>query len=378
MTLSFIERELMSDEGAFFSSIDADSDGIEGKFYVWTLTEIEQITESDSEMYSEYYSVVAEGNWEKGTNILHIQEDSIAIARKYGLTITDFYKKITSLNEKMRIERDKRTRPLLDDKILTAWNALMIKAYMDAYKIFGHEKYLNIALRNANFFVDKVIAEDGKMTRNYKNKKSTINGFLDDYSFTIEAFIALYQETFDEKWILLAKKLTDYSLKHFFDSKSGMFFYTSDLDSKLIARKMELHDNVIPASNSSMANNLFILSKIFYEDNYLEIAEQMLANSLPKLLQNGEYYSNWAILFARFAYGTYELALVGNKAFKHKKLIDKVFIPNVVYAGSEGESDIPLLKGRYSEKRSQIFVCQNKTCKMPVTKASDALKEILN
>ncbi len=172
------------------------------------------------------------------------------------------------LDESKRIlfeERSKRVRPGLDDKILTSWNALMLMGYVDAYSAFGEKKFLDAALKNGDFILNKMMNEDGRLNRNFKNNKSTINAFLDDYSYTVEAFISLYEASFDEKWILNAKKLADYVLIHFKENDSNFFFYTSNIDEPLIARKIDFSDNVIPSSNSSFAMGLFKLSRFFYD-----------------------------------------------------------------------------------------------------------------
>jgi uncharacterized protein YyaL (SSP411 family) len=277
-SLEFIERELTSSEGAFYSSLDADSEGEEGKFYVWNKKELDDLLGEDTKLYCDYYQVDSQGNWEHGKNILHRGEKEEEIAHKYNLAPHQLFDKITELNKSVLKEREKRIRPGLDDKILASWNGLMFKGYVDAYRAFNDQVFLEKALKNASFLSEKMIEKDFRVWRNYKNGKANINGFLDDYAFVIDAYIALYQATFDGKWIALAKNLTDYAIKHFYDEKSGMFFYTSNLDPKLIARKMELHDNVIPGSNSAMARNLYYLGHVFYDEKYIEMASQMLHN----------------------------------------------------------------------------------------------------
>jgi uncharacterized protein YyaL (SSP411 family) len=260
-------------------------------------------------------------------------------------------------------ERAKRVRPGLDDKMLTAWNGLMIKGYIDAYRAFDDKKYLNIALRNAEFINRKLKAADNRLNRNYKNGKATINGFLDDYSFTIEAFIAIYQATFDEKWLAEALQLTVYCLAHFQDEISGMFYYTSDTDAALIARKMELSDNVIPSSNSTMAKNLYVLGHYYYNYNYIEMAKKMLANVQKSTLTGGAYFANWDILMAWLASEPYEVAIVGEHCEAKRKEFELQYSPNVFLSGGKTEGTLELLKGKLVAGETTVYVCQNKVCR---------------
>ncbi len=191
-TLEFIERELTDESGGFYSSLDADSEGEEGKYYVWTKKEIENLLGKKSEIFCDYYSVTSIGNWE-GNNILFITQKKEDLLKKYQISEEVFDKTISESKKILFEERSKRVRPGLDDKILTSWNSLMLKGYVDAYLAFGEEKFLQAALKNGEFIIDKMMNEDGRLNRNYKNGKSTINAFLDDYAYTIEAFISLYE-----------------------------------------------------------------------------------------------------------------------------------------------------------------------------------------
>ncbi|HEY5592771.1 MAG TPA: thioredoxin domain-containing protein, partial [Paludibacter sp.] len=273
-------------------------------------------------------------------------------------------------------ERAKRIRPGLDDKMLTSWNALMLKAYIDAYRVFDNQQYLDIALKNAAFINSKIKATDNRLNRNYKNGKATINAFLDDYAFTIQAFIAIYQTTFEENWLEEAQKLTAYTLDHFYDKSSGMFYYTSDLDPMLIARKMELSDNVIPSSNSEMAKNLFVLGHYLYKDDYIQIARQMLSNIKQHALESGVYYANWDILMAWFATEPYEISIVGDDCEAKRKEFDSHYLPHVFLSGGKNEGKLSLLDGKLIAGKTTIYVCRNKTCQHPVIEVNEALKQI--
>lgn len=375
--LDFVERELTSKEGGFYSSIDADSEGEEGKYYVWTKEEIIKILGNDAGIVSDYFSISDNGNWEKGKNILYKSLAGNKIAEKYKITETELAEKISSAKEVMFRERSKRVHPATDDKILTGWNALMLKGYSDAYKVFGDEKFLNAALKNAGFILQRMRPSEGNLFRNYKNGKASINAFLDDYAFTIDAFISLYQNTFDDKWLNEAQNLTDFTLKHFYDSVSGMFYYTSDLDPALIARKMEVTDNVIPSANSAMARDLFILGKYFSMDEYINKSEKMATNVKNNALTGGSNYANWDILLEWIINQPYEVAIVGENYQTLLKEFNNYYLPVVFFYGGKDDKSSSLLENKLIPGQTTIYVCQNKTCRFPVKEVEKALQQII-
>ena len=216
------------------------------------------------------------------------------------------------------------------------------------------------------------------MWHSYKNGKSSINGYLEDYCFTIEAYLALYEASFNEKWLTEAKKLADYSINHFHDVNSGMFFFTDKDDPKLIARKMEVNDNVIPSSNSSMAKGLFLLSKYFENDNYLQISQQMVKNVQLEFNSYLSGYSNWATLALNFSEPFYELAISGTEAEEKVLEIYQNYIPNKLVVGNTSErTTLPLLENKWIEGQTTIYVCENKVCQLPVTSVDKAKSQIL-
>ena len=375
-TLDFIKRELTSTEGGFYSSLDADSEGEEGKFYVWTRKEIEEALGDKASLIIDYYDVTENGNWENGHNILFRSINDKKIANKHNLKESELTSRIAEAKKILLKERAKRIRPGLDDKILTSWNALMLKAYVDAYRVFDDDEYLEIALRNAEFILTKIKSTDNGLYRNYKNGKASINAFLDDYAFTIEAFVSLYQATFDERWLMEAQQLNSYAMAHFYDKNSGMFYYTSDTDPALIARKMEVADNVIPSSNSQMAKNLFVLGQYFYNDDFVEKSKKMLNNVKQDALKSGAYYANWDILMSWFVSKPYEVAIVGIEFAEKRKEFDSHYFPNVLLSGGKNEGTLALLQNKLVEEKTTIYVCQNKTCQLPVTEVNEAFKQI--
>ena len=270
--------------------------------------------------------------------------------------------------------RDKRIRPGLDDKSLTSWNALMLKGYVDAYMAFEDKNHLDIALKNANFIADIQLNNDGKLWHSYKNGKSTINGYLEDYSLTISAFIRLYEVTFDEKWLHLSDKMMQYAITHFYDTESSMFFFTSDLDPKLVARKMEINDNVIPASNSVIANSLFDLGIILDNNNYQKMAITMLNNVKPKMSSYATGYANYATLFIKVVQPYFEVAIVGDDANKTALDFNKLYAPNKITLGSTKQSSLPLLQNKFINGETIIYVCEDKVCQLPTSNIIEAQK----
>ncbi len=373
-SVEWTEREMMSMEGGFYAALDADSEGEEGKFYIWSKPELKEILGDDFEIAKDYFNVNTKGYWEHENYILLKDEDDSDFAEKHGLSIEAMDNEIKSIKERLLIERAKRVRPGLDDKILTSWNGLMIKGLSDAYLATNESaspadrrSFLDMAIKNANFILTKMRREDGGLWHSYKNGKSKINGYLEDYCFVIEGLIALYQATFEEKWLNEAKALTDYTINHFYDSKSGMFFFTSDLDEQLIVRKMEINDNVIPASNSTMAKNLFLLGKYFDNEDYLKKSKQMLKNVESNMSGYGPGYSNWASTMLYHVKPFYEIAITGTGAEKKLLELNQNYIPNRLFVGAKRESTLPLLKGKYQANETMIYVCVNKACQLPTS-----------
>jgi hypothetical protein len=376
-TLAFVARELMDKNGGFYSALDADSEGVEGKFYVWSYEELKEILKKEFDAFVAHYYVSKEGNFE-GENNLIVREEKLE-NREQGNCNSELRTPNSQLNawkQTLLAERAKRIRPGLDDKILTSWNALMLKGYVDAYKAFGDKQFLEVALQNAQFIRENCLQKDFRLTRNHKNGTSTINGFLDDYSFVCEAFIALYQVTFNEEWLRLSRDLVHQVIANFYDAHRGVFFYTSSDDSALIARKTETSDNVIPASNSSMAKVLFQLGTYLEENNFLSISRQLMMNMKETTLGYPTFYANWAQLMDWFIDTPYEVAIVGENATMVREELQQHYLPNVLVLGAEQNSELTLLQDKFKATETWIYVCQNKTCGLPVKTVGEALRQI--
>ncbi|WP_188462923.1 thioredoxin domain-containing protein [Bizionia arctica] len=380
-TLKFVERELTAENGAFYSSLDADSNTPEGHleegaFYVWNKEELQKLLASEFELFSDYYNINDYGFWENKHYVLIRKADDTTVLKKHHISIEELKQKKVKWKALLLKNREKRSKPRLDDKTLTSWNALMIKGYVDAYRVFAEEDFLEVAEKNANFILDNQLREDGGLYHNYKNNTSTINGYLEDYATTIEAFITLYENTLDDKWLLTARDLTNYVFDHFYEENNSMFYFTSNEDPLLVSRSTEYRDNVIPASNSIMAKNLFKLSRYFDNNYYYETATNMLNNVKPEIQEYGSNYSNWLDLMLNYTEPFYEVAVSGTKAHYKIKEINEVYLPNKIIAGSTKESHLPLLKNRLQENETFIYVCVNHACKLPVKSSIEAINLI--
>jgi uncharacterized protein YyaL (SSP411 family) len=371
-TINFAKRELLSPEGGFYSALDADSEGVEGKFYVFTKTELETILGDDASLFNSYYRVSDKGNWEEEhTNVFFRKDTDEVLAEKIGLPVADLQSRIAAAKLKVFDVRSKRIRPGLDNKILASWNGLMLKGLCDAYRAFNDAEYLQLALKNAEFII-KNLTSNGRISRVYKAVDTV--AFLDDYANIIDGLIALYEVTFDEQWLQQAIQLADAAIAHYYDKENGLFFYTADDDEQLIARKSEIMDGVTPASNSAMARNLKKLGLLFDNEQYTEISAQLLRNVMPFMAKYASAYSNWAMLLLDEITGINEVAITGDDFENYRVELEKTYIPNKIMLGGK-KGSLPLLLNRFSDV-TQVFVCKDKTCSLPTFNVGDALKQI--
>ena len=379
-TLHFVKKEWLTEEGSFYSALDADSLNAsnhleEGAFYVWTKVELQQLLKEDFELFSVIFNVNAFGIWEHENYVL-IQNQSLEeIAKQENISLETLKQKKKSWEQILCNEREKRSKPRLDDKCLTSWNAIMLKGFVDAYKALGNQNYLDIAIQNANFIVNKIWSSQGNLKHSYKDGQATINGFLEDYANVIQAFISLYEVTFNENWLQNAKQLTDYVFDNFYNEKTQFFSFTSNQDEALITTHFEVEDNVIPASNSVIADALFKLS-IYFENSYYEkISRQMVQNIIPTATYPSAF-SNWLNVLLHFSEQNKELAICGDNALDYLEKIKRNYMPNIIIAGTTKVSKLPFLENRFSEKETLFYICKNKTCDIPTSDFKKIIKEI--
>lgn len=376
-TLEWLQREMQTAEGSFYSALDADSEGDEGKFYCWNPSELKTILgDDDFAWVKDFYNVNQLGFWEEDKYILLRTESDLAFAAKMKWTLAEFEDKIAKVNQKLLDERTHRVRPGLDDKCLTAWNAMTLKGLCDAYKAFGEEEILQSARKIARWLVRTQMTEEGKLWRTAKNGVSKIHGFLEDYAHTIDGLIAFYQITFEKEWLDKANELCTTVLNEFHDEQSQMFFYTSTAN-QLIARKMEINDNVLPSSNSVMARNLFYLGQLYYKPEFIKIAQQQLANIYDGMEQYGSGYSNWGMLLLDVTRDFYQVAILGDQALEKSRELQKFYLPNTIFAGGIS-ANLPMLQDKVSTENTTIFVCYDGTCLLPTTEVKAALQMIMH
>jgi hypothetical protein len=376
-TLNFVKNYWYTKEGCFYSAFDADSDGEEGKYYVWNKLDLEDLLGENYTVFSEYYEINDTGYWEHGNYILMRAENLPFLLTKHNLTLEQLNQKINSCKAILKQESKSRIMPGLDDKSITSWNAMMCTAYAKAYLSFGDSEFKEICLSSINFILNKLSNPDGSLLRTYKNGTAKIDAFLDDYAFTIEALQNVYLITNDVDYLLKAKSLTELTLVQFENTKSELFYYTNNSSSQLIARTSETSDNVIPASNSQMALNLFYLGTHFGNTNWTKKAENMLNCVAQELKGYGPGYSNWSCLALHFIFPFKEIAIVGKNVNEMLLSLYKQGITNAILAVSADDSDLPLLQNRFDKQKTLIYVCEEQTCKQPVASVEEAILQLV-
>ena len=317
------------------------------------------------------------GYWEHNHYILMRTETDESFAEKHQLSLNELQSNIHVWKQKLLAERNKRIRPGLDDKILASWNAMTISGLVSCYKAFGEPEYLELALSNAYFLKQKMISESGEIFHSYKNSQAKISGFLEDYAFIIEAFTSLFEVTGGKHWLDDAQQLAEFTLQQFFDEQKSIFYFTSNEQQNLITRTIEIHDNVIPSSNSAMARNMLRLSYLLDRPDYLNIAQKMLDQISRNLIEYPSGYSNWAQLLLDLTTSHFEVAIIGERALEILSEIQKNYFPNVVFCAGTSEDKLPLLKKRSVPGKTLIYICQNNSCQLPVETVAEAIALIL-
>ncbi|TKG97194.1 thioredoxin domain-containing protein [Puteibacter caeruleilacunae] len=374
-TIDFLQQELQDESGLFYSSLDADSEGVEGKFYIWSEQEIVDILGDDAIPFIATYGITERGNWEHGNNVLFQTKPFEEIAKTTNLSVEDLHKSLAISKVKLLKHRNSRVRPALDDKILASWNALTISGLCEAYQSFGEDRFLELAINAIEAIETNLLTNNGRLNRNFKSGKASINAFLDDYATLIKAYMQVYKVTFNQEMLLKANRMVKYVMDHFYDKQSGMFFYTSDEDPELIARKMELSDNVIPSSNSIMANNLYLLGKYLDITSYEDMAIQMVKNMEESMSKGGKYYANWARLKQYLINPPYELVITGENATTEALQISKNYHPDVIIIAAESQGNLSLTLDKDFDKLT-FYLCQNKACQLPVHSREKVLEQL--
>ncbi|MFN0215986.1 MAG: thioredoxin domain-containing protein [Saprospiraceae bacterium] len=366
-TLAYIAREMTSPEGGFYSAQDADSEGVEGKFFVWDLAEIKNILGTESELFCNYYGVTEHGNWEE-KNILfrpHTDEDFSA---DHNIKVKDLRVRLNASAEKLLEQRSKRIWPGLDNKILLGWNALMASAYVSAYTALGQEEYLQAAVRNIEYLRSNFQNNNGSQGEpGWRHSASQPFAFLEDYAYLIAALVDVYQVTFEYGYLQLAGECTDYVIEHFQDVDSGMFYFTDKDQTDILFRKKDLYDNATPSGNSTMVHNLQQLGILLDRPEWRERASNMLAAMRETVEKYPLSFQRWATAMLNETYPMHEIAIIGENALEKALSIQSGFLPNKVIAASLlPDNTQTLLAGKPGGPDALVYVCRNFACQRPV------------
>lgn len=375
-TAEFMEREWRTEERAFYAALDADSEGVEGKYYVWTIEELNSLLGEDMALATDYFNFNERGHWEHGNHIPLRHEDDVDIAHRHLLTVEQLRNRISSIRQTLLAHREGRVKPGLDDKRLTSWNALVVSGFVAAYMAFNDQRFLNNATDTFSFIRHQMKRDDGGLFHSWKPGSVAINGFLEDYAFAIAAALDLYKVTFDYRYIEMAGDWMRYAIDHFFDADSGLFRFTSDLDAPLFVSKTEYQDNVIPASNSQMAQNLYALSYYTGHAEWDQLSRQMLQRVLPMATAYGSAFSNWLDLAVRLQLPMIEVVICGPAAHDYMNMMQQHrYNPYLMVDGSAVIGKTPATHNRLQQGKLMLYYCKDRVCDLPVEITSQSSLE---
>ncbi|MGB5497858.1 MAG: thioredoxin domain-containing protein [Maribacter sp.] len=374
-TIAFLQKEMKNNDGGYYAAIDADSDGEEGKYYVWQNKELKDLIGEKHDLFSSYYNTGSSKKMEGGKIVLRKSVADEVFAKEHQITLS----KLQELKEIWRLDlmeaRKERVKPRIDDKIIVSWNALLINGYVDAYNAFGDQDLLNEAKSIFNAIKESAYS-DNQLVHSYKEGSKRSEGFLEDYAFLANASLNLYSASLDTQYLEFAQQLVQSTEKKFKDGTSD--FYRFNSSNSLIAKIIKNDDGVIPSPNAVMCHNLIQLGHIEYNKDYMKSAESMLKSMQPLLQESIVSYTLWACSFLNKVYPFYEIAVVGSNAEKLAGNLHKKHLPNTLIVGSTKESELPLFEGRYVDESTFIYVCRDNTCKLPVDTVARALEQLQN
>lgn len=367
-TIDYIQREMLSAENGFYAALDADSEGVEGKYYVWRYEEIQNLLGADAALICEFYDITPGGNWE-GTNILHLPVSMEQFAKEKNIAVDDWLNKVQQINKILLEKRYTRIRPQLDDKILLGWNALMNTALSKAYAAIGDENYKELAIKNMNFILSKF--RDGATNvffHTYKNNIAKNPAFLDDYAYLIQALIHLQEISGNMEYLDQAQKLTELVTTNFSEGDSGYFYFTHKDQPDVVIRKKEIYDGAVPAGNSIMAWNLLYLGIIYDREDWKENVVKMLKGLLETTVSYPTSFGVWADILQKVVLGINEIVITGENSHKLLKELLHIFMPHkILQVSAYANEKFPLLKGKIFDEEPYIFLCKNYACQAPVT-----------
>jgi uncharacterized protein len=378
--LDYVLREMTHPAGGFYSTQDADSEGHEGKFFVWDIDEIRStLGEGDAELFCSYYNITPSGNFE-GKNIPNVTRSLERVAEQNAVSVSELQASLDESRSKLFELRETRIKPARDEKILTAWNGLMMTSFAEAGVILNRPDYTEAARRNAEFVLSK-LRKDGALLRTWKDGVAKFNGYLEDYSFLIEGLVTLFETTGEFRWLEEAERLTERMIEEFWDSDGGGFFFTGKSHEDLIVRSKDYFDNATPSGNSVATMVLLRLALLMDNDNYRNLAVAVLREVGASVRRYPSGFG-YALSAADFSVSTpKEVAIVGRDAGDIQPLLAEVwrrYLPNKVVAPGFGGGNIPLLENRpLLNDRATAYVCVHYTCQQPVNYPSELADQLL-
>ena len=380
-TLDYVIREMTSTEGVFYSATDADTNGEEGQTFVWKKREIEDILGKNSEIFCIYFDVTDGGNFE-GKSILANNIKASAIAFKFGKTEDEINRIISDGSDKLLQIRNKRPQPGRDDKILTAWNGLMISAFVKGYRLSNNSKYLNTAITAANFFQEQ-FEKNGNLNRVFKDGESKLNGYLDDYAYLANSVVDVFEITGVPEYLNFAKILADYMIEHFWDEKTDNFFFTSDNHEKLIIRPKSNYDLSMPSGNSVAAHALLRLNQIVNEQIFSETYQKILESQASLAAQNPFAFGYLLNVLYLATNKPTEITILNSKNHELIRSLNKKFIPEslIIQIDDKNALDVlskyPFFEGKqFPKDATNVFVCKNFSCSLPLVSMSEIEKNL--
>ena len=378
-TMEFIKRELLSPEGGFYSALDADSEGEEGKYYVWSKKEIEEILKDEADLFCSFYDVSENGNWE-GKNILRSLITISEFSKQKNIEENELINRLKISKQLLLAKRSKRIRPLLDDKILLSWNALMNIACSKASAALQVEEYHHLAINNMNFLLKKFAGKKLHLfNHSYKNGVAKFPAFLDDYSFLAAALIQLQEISGNTEFLLRAKEIMEFVIENFYDESSGFFYYTHKSQEDVIVRKKEVYDGATPSANSYTIFNLLYLSIIFDIPEWKLKSVNACISLNNAIIKYPGSFAIWATIFQAITFIIPEVVIIGDNLTNIKRNFLSNFIPYKVFQSATQKNNyFPLLLGKYVDTVPHIFLCRDYTCQPPVTDINAILQLLKN
>lgn len=374
-TLAFVERELTHPAGGFYAALDADSEGVEGKFYVWDYDDVVQALGDDAKFFTEYYDITTQGNWEQ-SNILRVLKPVEEFAKEKNISIAELEETLERGRQKLLSVRESRIRPALDDKVILGWNALMNTAFSKAYAATGNEKYKQTAIDNMLFLL-KAFVVNGELKHVWKIDIAKYPAFLDDYAYLVQALLQLQKVTGDLQWLDIAQDYCERVIKMFSDDE-GFFYYTPAGQQDVIVRKKEVYDGATPSGNAVMAQNLYELGILLDKNEWLQRSIKMLSGMSNIIVKYPTSFSCWLSTLLQMIKGTNEIVLIGDDQPALKELLFFYLPFSVIMASKKANDKYPLLKGKNAKGQLSIYLCENYACKQPVFTIADLIKQMKN